>query len=581
VLCTPRAFGATIALIAALGCRGGGETAPTGGSGSAPSPVEGLYAGSARAKDVVGHGRTYLVASESAVASRVGRDVLAAGGNAVDAAVATAFALEVVHPSSGNIGGGGFAVIHGKDLDRTLDFREIAPDAATTDMYLDASGKPTQDSIVGYRAVGVPGSVAGLWELHSKHGKLAWKSLVAPALALARDGFVVDAFLHASIVRRRDKLAKFPDTAALWMPNGTPRATGEKMTIPALASALEAIAEHGPDGFYTGEVADAIAAAMKEHGGLITNKDLRGYQAVWRAPLHARYRGFDLVAMPPPSSGGIVVALAANIFGALAPEDLPWHGAAHVHKLVEVWRRAFAARNEILGDPAFVTMPVDKLIAPDYARSLAATIGPRATPSREVKAFAEGNHTTNLCVVDAAGTAVALTTTLNDAFGSGVMVHGFFLNDEMDDFTAKPGAPNLFGLQQGSANKIEPRKRMLSSMSPTIAYDAQGIAYVLGAGGGPRIITAVWQTLSNVVDFGMTIDAAVAAPRVHHQHLPDVVFVEKDALAPAVASELDKLGYKLDSNATGFGAVTAIARAPGGGWLGTADPRNGGGASGD
>jgi gamma-glutamyltranspeptidase/glutathione hydrolase len=530
---------------------------------------------------VAGTSKTFMVVAESEQAVKAGHDILASGGNAVDAAVTTAFAMAVTHPSAGNIGGGGFAVVRdGKGKIAALDFRETAPGAATPDMY---KGGSKEDSLFGDRAVGVPGSVAGLYELHKKFGKKKWAEVVAPAIAYARDGFVIDEHTHAGIEKLADKLRANAASAAIWLPGGKARATGEKVTIPELATVLERIAKQGPDGFYKGDTAAALVAEMKEHGGLITAADLAGYKAVWREPLHFDYRGKKFSSMPPPSSGGIVLAMTANLLAAHDLAKLGWHSADHVHWLTEVWRRAYAARNEIMGDPAFVkNIPVTKLMSKDYAQQLVATITDNATPSKDVTPIIEGNHTTNLCVVDASGMAVALTTTLNTAFGSTVTVSGFLLNNEMDDFTAHPGEPNVFGLRQGEANKIEPGKRMLSSMSPTIIEDDKGLYMVVGAQGGPRIITAVWQTLSNVIDFSMPVDRAVAAPRVHHQHLPDVVYVEEDSITKEVGEALKARGYKLDWTHTRreFGASNAIVRVPGG-WQSAADPRGGGAAMGD
>jgi gamma-glutamyltranspeptidase/glutathione hydrolase len=533
----------------------------------------------------VGSGKQFMVVSESSLATKVGRDILAAGGNAVDAAVATAFALAVTHPSAGNIGGGGFAVVRtGAGKAVALDFREVAPAAATPDMYLDKDGKPTDDSLHSDRATGVPGSVAGLSALHKKLGKKPWKEVVAPAIALARDGFEVDEKLHQSIVRLAPLLVKSPATAAIWLPNRVPRAKGAKVAIPELATVLTRIAERGPDGFYKGETAAAIVAEMKSGGGIITADDLASYTVVWREPLRFTYRGYSLISMPPPSSGGIVLAMTAGMLGKLELGKLAWYDAEHVHWLVEVWRRAFAARNELLGDPAFVKdMPVGKLLSKAYLDRQFATITDKATPSKQVSPLLEGDHTTNLCTVDATGMAVAITTTLNTSFGNGVTVSGFLLNNEMDDFTAKPGSPNTFGLVQGSANKIEPGKRMLSSMSPTIVEDAKGELFMLtGAGGGPRIITAVWQTISNVIDFARHADLAVAGPRIHHQHLPDVVHVEASALDQPGDEALRTMGYKLQwgEPRRAFGAITAIVRSAAG-WDGASDPRGGGAAIGD
>ena len=536
---------------------------------------------------VTGTGTTFLVVSEAETASKAGRDVLASGGNAVDAAVATAFALAVVHPTAGNIGGGGFAVVRlapGKAV--ALDFREVAPAAATETMFLDASGKPTDASLVGHRASGVPGAVAGLFELHRKYGKTAWRELVRPAIKLARDGFSVDRFLAQSIVRRVERLSKFSATAAIWIPSAVPHPVGAVVTIPELAATLERIAESGPDGFYKGETAAAIVAEMKSGNGIITAADLAAYKPVWREPLRFPYRGRSIVTMPPPSSGGIVLGMTAGMFRDVALDKLAWYGPEHVHRLAEVWKRAFAARNELLGDPAFVAdMPIARLLSAAYTDQLAATITKTATPSAKVLALIEGDHTTNLCVVDGNGMAVALTTTLNTAFGSGVTVKGagFLLNNEMDDFTAKPGSPNTFGLRQGLANRIVPGKRMLSSMSPTIVEDDTGqIVMLAGAGGGPRIITAVWQTISNVIDYKQPVAAAVARQRVHHQHLPDLVYVEAEAIAEPTDETLRNNGHALlwGNAPREFGAVTAIVRTATG-WEGTSDPRGGGVAVGD
>lgn len=518
--------------------------------------------------------KTFMVVSEAAPATQVGRDILAQGGDAADAAVATAFALAVVHPSAGNLGGGGFAVVRTNTEAQALDFREAAPAAATPDMYLKA-GKLA--SLQGDLANGVPGSVAGLWALHGKYGKLPWAKVVAPAIALARDGFAVDPILARGLERR---LARAPISGGVW---STPHAAGEIVKQPELAATLQRISDQGAEGFYTGETATAIVDEMKKGGGLITADDLRAYKAVWREPLRFDYRGRHVISMPPPSSGGIVIAMTANMLRNVDVAKLGWHSAAHIHWLVEIWRRAFAARNEVLGDPAFVKdMPVDKLMSQAYANQLAATITDRATPSKDIPALIEGTHTTNLCVVDGNGMAIALTTTLNTGFGNGVVIAGFLMNNEMDDFATKPGEPNVYGLVQGTANQVEPRKRMLSSMSPTVIEDDQGVAMIVGGQGGPRIITEVWQTISNVIDFGMPVDKAIAAPRVHHQHLPDEVVVEDEAAGSDVLTTLKDEGYSLVTGKPEriYGAANAIVRTPSG-WAAAADPRNGGAAMGD
>jgi len=539
--------------------------------------------------DLVGSSKTFMVVAESVEATTAGRDILKSGGNAVDAAVATALALAVTHPSAGNIGGGGFAVVRtapGRAV--ALDFRETAPGGATPTMYLDKDGKPTDESRIGHRASGVPGSVAGLYELHKKLGKKPWKAVVEPAIRLARDGFTVDDYLAKGIARPPTlaKLTRFAASAALWVPQGTGVVAGDVVKIPELAVTLERIRDQGPDGFYKGETADAIVKEMKSGGGLITAADLAGYKAIWRDPLRFTYRGRSIVSMPPPSSGGIVIAMTAGMLGGIELGKLAWHGPDHLHRLAEVWRRGYSIRNEKLADPAFFkAMPLTQLMSIEYQKKLAATIGPKATVSKAVPALIESLHTTNLCVVDGNGMAVALTTTINGAFGSGVTIPGagFVMNNEMDDFTAKPGSPNMFGLVQGEANKIEPGKRMLSSMSPTIVEDAQGeLVLVVGAEGGSRIITAVWQVMSNVLDFGKPVALAVAEPRVHQQDFPDQLKIEAGAIDKNSDDALRGMGHDVKwGEAPGeFGGVTAIAKTKVG-LEGAADPRRRGTALGD
>jgi gamma-glutamyltranspeptidase/glutathione hydrolase len=522
-----------------------------------------------------GTGKTFMVASEDATASKVGRDVLASGGNAVDAAVAVAFALAVTRPTAGNIGGGGFAVVRtGKHKVSAVDFREVAPAAATPDMY-----KQPTESLVGPRAVGVPGSVAGLWAIHQKWGKKKWKDLVAPAIALAKNGYTVTPYLAAAL-KRRTKLAPLAGPfGERFAPSGVLLEAGATVTNPELAVVLERIAAKGPDGFYKGETAKDIATAMAADGGLITVKDLASYKVQWRTPITLEYRGKWLATMPPPSSGGVVIAMTANMLRNIDLAKLGWHSEGHVHWLVEVWRRAYAARNEVLGDPAYVkNLPVAKLTSQAEADRLVKTITDTATPSKDVPALLEGTNTTNFCVVDGKGMAVAMTTTLNTSFGSGYMVDGVLFNNEMDDFATRPGQPNVFGLVQGVANKVEPGKRPLSSMSPTIVEDDKGLFMVVGAQGGPRIITSVWQVLSNVIDFGLPVSAAVAAPRIHHQHLPDDVVVEDQGITKATADALTAAGYTLvwRQPERVVAGANAIVRT-GSGWSGGVDPRSGDG----
>jgi gamma-glutamyltranspeptidase/glutathione hydrolase len=440
-------------------------------------------------------------------------------------------------------------------------------------------------SLVGVKAVGVPGSVAGLWELHKKHGSKKWAALIAPAIALAKDGWKVQPYLHEAAKRRMSSpLGMDGELAAMLAPGGKPVEAGALVKNPELGAVLERIAKKGPDGFYKGETAAAIVAVMKKDGGLITAKDLAGYKAIWREPLRFTYRGKAFTTMPPPSSGGVVLAMTAHMLAGTDVGKLGWHSTEHVHRTVEVWRRAFAARNEVLGDPKFVkNMPIPRLLSQKEAVRLAATIGETATPSRDVPALLEGTHTTHLSVVDGKGMAVALTTTLNTPFGSGVMVSGVLLNNEMDDFATKPGQPNIYGLVQGVANKIEPGKRMLSSMSPTIVEDEQGEVFmVVGAQGGPRIITAVWQAISNVIDFGFAVDAAIAAPRFHHQHLPEDIVFEDEAVTREVDEALETKGHETVWRMPGriSAGANAIVRTPAG-WAGAADPRSGGTAMGD
>ncbi|HTT66491.1 MAG TPA: gamma-glutamyltransferase [Gemmatimonadales bacterium] len=533
-----------------------------------PAPVAGRYA---------------MVVSDHPRASEVGVEVLRRGGNAVDAAVAVAFALAVVHPRAGNIGGGGFLVYRAADgRDYALDFRETAPAAARADMYVGAAG-PFAGSVTGARAAGVPGSVAGLAEMHRRFGRLPWSDLVAPAVDLARDGVVLDAHRAAAyndtVVRR---LRLFPSSVAALLPGGRRPRVGDTLRQPDLARTLEAIADSGPDVFYRGHVAEQIVAEMHRSGGIITLADLRGYRARWRAPLETTYRGWGVIGMPPPSSGGVTLAEILNILEASGP--LPRYGsAALMHLEIEAMRRAFADRNTALGDPDFVTMPVARLTSKSYAAALARGVDDnRATPTGDVPAVDEGQHTTHFSVVDPEGNAAAVTTTLNDDFGSALVVDGagFLLNDEMDDFTTRPGAPNLYGLVQGEANAIAPGKRMLSAMAPTVVLDPAGrLALVTGSPGGPRIISAVAQVVSNLIDQGMSLEQAIAAPRIHHQAQPDSVYWERGGLTADQRRVLAAMGYRFRARPLFIGDVNTVLVTPQG-LQGLADPRRGGGAAG-
>jgi len=532
------------------------------------------------------HASRGMVVSDCAIGSRVGTAVLASGGNAVDAAVATAFALAVAFPTAGNIGGGGFLVARVGGKPYALDFRETAPAKATRDMYLGADGKPTKDSREGWRSAGVPGSVAGLWEAWHTLGSKnkTWAELLAPAIELAERGFPVDAPFNDGVGWLKQRLAKFPASAALFLPGGAPPLLGTTWRDPELAAVLRRIAAEGPPGFYEGPVAEAIARGMKDNGGLITAEDLKGYRAKWRTPVEYTYRGQRIIGMPPPSSGAVTMAMIAHILEGWDLRSLGWHSPAHVHLTVEAMRRAFAARNAKLGDPDFVKNPVDELLSDAWAQQQRATVKvDRATPTKDLfphlgNGAASGPHTTHFSVVDAEGNAVALTTTLNAWFGSGVTVPGlgFVLNDEMDDFAAVPGKANMFGLEQGEPNAIAPGKRMLSSMSPTIVLGAGGeVELVLGAAGGSRIITAVFEELSNVLDFGMDVADAVRAPRFHQQDSPDTIFIEPRGLPENVVRALGAMGHETKdvehlADAPGLGRASGL-------WEGAAEPRRDGG----
>jgi gamma-glutamyltranspeptidase / glutathione hydrolase len=517
-----------------------------------------------------------MVVSAAPLATRVGVQVLRAGGNAADAAVAVAFALAVVFPAAGNLGGGGFALVRDDTgVVQALDFREVAPAATGPDFF---AGRP-RASLDGHLAVGVPGSVAGLEALHQAYGSRPWAELLAPAIALAREGFEIDAHLEKQLHDAAKRLAANPASAALFLPGGRPPAESARWSDPELAQTLERLAVEGARDFYRGATAELLLAEMARGQGVVRREDLAAYRVVWRTPLRFSYRGLDGYAMPPPSSGGVVLALTAQALEGDALGALAWHGPEHVHLLAETFRRAYALRNRVLGDPAFVPgMPLDELLAPAFARRLRRDIDPaHATPSGRVPALVEGEHTTHFAVADARGMVVSLTTTLNLAFGSGVTVAGagFLLNDEMDDFTTQPGKGNAYRLVQGAQNSVQPGKRMLSSMSPTLLLDARGeVVMALGAQGGSRITSAVFQVLSNVVDFGFDVGQAVGARRIHHQHLPDQLSVEPGALDRATWEALGRLGH-VRRFAERLACSPALVKR-GGVWTGAADPREGG-----
>lgn len=539
-----------------------------------------------------------MVVTTDELASQVGVDVLRAGGNAVDAAVAVSFALAVVNPEAGNIGGGGFMMVRLADGSvAALDYREKAPLAATRDMYLDEAGNLTDRSVVGHLASGVPGTVMGLWEAHQRHGSLPWAELVAPAVELAEGFPVRPRFLNSLEADMVEALSAFPSSAAQFLPrDGAPPLVGDTLRQPDLAATLSRIRDQGPDGFYAGETADLIVAEMERGGGIITHQDLAEYRAAWREPVAFPYRGHTVYSMPPSSSGGVTMAEAARILEGYDLPSLAWDGTERVHLLAEAWRRAYADRNHYLGDSDFVEMPLETLTSAGYAAFRREGISlEAATPSTRVEpgveAFRgqaaaeptggddEGEHTTHFSIVDAEGNAVSVTTTINSWYGSKVTVAGagFVLNNEMDDFSAKPGTPNQFGLVQGENNAIEPGKRMLSAMSPAIVLGPDGaLRMVTGTPGGSTIITTVLQTISNVVDYGMDVSRAVLAPRVHHQHLPDQIYYEAGGLSPEVVAALEALGHTVVERGGVSGDVQAIVVRPDGTLEGQSDPRRGG-----
>ncbi len=559
--------------------------APAGVPATATTgPSEGInpswtLAGKAR----VAEGSRAMVVSGSPIASNVGRDILQAGGNAVDAAVAVGFALAVVHPQAGNIGGGGFMVFRMADgTQAALDYRETAPGGATHDMYLDRSGEPTALSDKGVLAAGVPGAVAGMLEAHKRFGRLPLATVIEPAVKLARDGFVVDTVRSRSIDEYHAWLYTFAASRRYFLPGGHAPAPGTLLVQEDLGRTLAAIRDHGSEGFYRGWVADSIVAEMERGGGLISHEDLANYRALWREPVTISYRGYTIYSMAPASSGGVTLGLILNImegFGKLPPFGTP----ALLHREAEAMRRAFTVRNTMLGDPAFVKMPLDRIMSKEYAAQLRSEVDPNhaSATARFTPEVRDGASTTHYSVVDAEGNAVSCTTTLNDSYGSAVAVSGagFLLNDEMDDFAAAPGKPNMYGLVQGEANAIQPGKRMLSAMTPSIVLDPDGKLYmVVGTPGGPTIITQVYHVLSNVIDHGMSLPLAVEAPRMHHQALPDAIRLERNGFQPATIGGLEAIGHKVEFRSR-WGDVEAIIRTARG-WQGVSDPRLGGAGSG-
>ena len=499
------------------------------------------------------YARKAMVVTAEHHATEIGVDVLRGGGNAVDAAVAIGLALAVTEPNAGNLGGGGFMLIRLAD-GRTafIDFREMAPGLAHRDMYLDDRGRPTRDSVTGYRASGVPGTVRGLAMALTKHGTKKWAAMVAPAERLAREGFPVTWDLAESL-KGSSRLAQFPESRRVFLNGGHPFDFGTTLKQPDLAKTLGRIARIGPDEFYEGETARLIAADMAAHGGTITAEDLAGYQPIERSPVSGTYRQHTVLSAPPPSSGGTGVIQILNILEAFDLEKTGAGSAATIHLVAEAMRRFFADRAQFFGDTDFVDIPLEGMLSKAYAEERRSSIRTdRASSSESVgdsdPAGYESDETTHYAVVDAEGNAVAVTYTLNGGFGSGVTAKGtgVLLNNEMDDFTAKPGSPNMFGLLQSENNAIEPDKRPLSAMSPTIVTNDNGTRLVLGAQGGPTIITQVTQVIIDVLDFGMNVQQAVDYPRFHHQWMPDLLYLEPSGASADTRRALEALGHKLN-----------------------------------
>jgi gamma-glutamyltranspeptidase/glutathione hydrolase len=548
------------------------------------------------------HAPKAMVAAVQGDASNAGVEVLKAGGNAVDAAVAVGFALSVTHPQAGNIGGGGFMLFRRPDGEvHFLDYREQAPSKANADMYLDKDGNVIKDmSTLGYKAIAVPGSVAGLAYAQQRWGKLSLTRVMEPAIRLARDGFVLD--YGAAMDLRDDDLAKFPESRKIFQRDGNFYQPGDVFKQPELARTLERIAKN-PDDFYHGDLARELAAAMQKGGGLITAQDLAAYEVKERQPIRGTYRGYDIISAPPPSSGGVALVEILNILEGYDLAKLGNRSGASIHLTTEAFQRAFFDRTEFMGDPDFSKIPVAQLIDKRYGAAWRETIPlRRATPSGEVKRPAiftqldqyasthpqpqfvrEPEHTTHYSVVDPEGNAVSVTTTLNDSFGSHVTAEGlgFLMNNEMDDFAVKQGVPNMYGLIQGPANAVGANKRPLSAMTPTIVLKDGKLFLVLGSPGGPTIITTVANVLMGVVDYDLNIQESVDAERFHNQWMPDQIMMEQYGLSPDTLSLLEHMGHKIKSDRDFWGDAECIAiDEKTGERLGASDGRNNGKAVG-
>ncbi len=536
-----------------------------------------------------------MVACAQKLACEVGVDVLRQGGNAVDAAVAVGYALAVTYPAAGNLGGGGFMTIVLADGRRTfIDFREKAPLKATRDMYLGPDGNVVEGlSTRSYLAVGVPGTVSGLEYARQKYGTLPRPALIDPAIRLAEDGFTLDEGDVFPLRAAARTLASFPSSAAIFLPGGKPPRTGDRLVQKDLARTLTAIRDHGADGFYKGEVGAGLVAAIQKGGGIIAQDDLDRMAPRELKPVTCNYRGYDVVSAPPPSSGGVTLCEMLNILEGFPLSQYGFGSAQALHDEIETMRHAYVDRNNLLGDPDFVKNPVATLISKDYAAKIRAAIDPgHATRSADLapgRAPHEGVNTTHYSIVDKDGDAVAVTYTLNDWFGAGMVADGtgVLLNNEMDDFTSKAGAPNQFGLVQGEKNAIAPGKTPLSSMTPTVLTKDGKPVMIVGTPGGSRIITVVMETILNVIDYGMSLSEAVDAPRIHNQWLPDLTFVEPFALSPDTRKILEAMGHRFGppQPANHVDAILIGAPRLGGKpvgdnrFYGVNDPRRGGGAA--
>ncbi len=523
------------------------------------------------------------VIATSNYATEAGRRVLREGGNAVDAAVAVGYTMAVTHPVAGNLGGGGFAMLRMADgKTYSLDFREMAPGKATRNMYLDAAGNVVPKlSLDGYLAAGVPGTVAGMSAILDKFGTKKLDYLMQPAITYAEKGFVISARNAETFAEHKERLSKYASSRKYFLkPDGSTYQEGDLLVQRDLAKILRLIARQGPKAFYEGSIADLIEKDMKANGGIMTKEDLKRYKPVWREPVRGTYRGYEIISMGPPSSGGTHIIQMLNILEGYDLQAMGHNSAATVNVMAEAMRFAYADRSEYMGDPDFVKVPVDILTSKAYADRLRSRIRQgQATPSDQVRpgtSFKEGSNTTHYSVVDRWGNAVSITYTINDYYGSAAAVNGagFLLNNEMDDFAIKPGVPNLYGLLGGDANAVEPYKRPLSSMSPTIVLKDGQVYLVLGSPGGSRIITTVMQVLLNVVSHGMNIREAVDAPRVHLQWIPDELRIEKNGLNADTVEKLTAMGYKVQVRAN-MGDVNAIMVDPKTKlFLRASDPRN-------